>query len=97
LRHAGFRNFGAYMQTDTFADGIDELREMAVRPLAYFCCEALWWRCHRRMVSDAMQLLHGYEVQHIMGSGLRPHEPIECAQVHDGRVVYPASGMVPLW
>ncbi len=77
LRHPSFRAFADYMETGTFALVLSELLEQAASSqLAIMCSETLWWRCHRRLISDAALLLHGVPVQHLMHDGkLRPHIP----------------------
>ncbi len=61
-RNKSFRGYADYMQTDEFAKGIDQLEEIARNaPTAIMCAEAVPWRCHRRMVGDAM-LVRGWEV-----------------------------------
>ena len=66
-RHISFRSYADYMGTDTFKYGIKELVNLALeRRTAFMCSEALWWRCHRSMVSDYLKL-HGWKVMHIMG------------------------------
>lgn len=55
------------METESFAEGIKELIDIALQKrTAYMCSEAVWWRCHRSMVSDYLKA-DGWEVQHIMG------------------------------
>ena len=52
-RHAAFRGYADYMETDSFAEGIRELIEIARQQRsAYMSSEAVWCRCHRSMVSD---------------------------------------------
>jgi hypothetical protein len=54
------------------------------------CAEAPWWRCHRRLVADAL-LVRGWEVLHVMPDGrLAAHELPPFAVVEDGRLSYPA-------
>jgi len=66
-RHVAFRSYADYMETDTFKEGIKELEQIAVKQrTAYMCSEAVWWRCHRSMVSDYLKL-RGWKVMHIMG------------------------------
>jgi uncharacterized protein (DUF488 family) len=75
LRHPSFRAYADYMETDSFAEALDDLLTSAAgRRTAILCSETLWWRCHRRLISDAAVLLHGVEVLHLMHDGkLRPH------------------------
>ena len=77
LRHPSFRAYADYMETDVFARGLATLLERAATSrVAILCSETLWWRCHRRLISDAAFLLHGVRVQHLMHDGkLRPHIP----------------------
>jgi uncharacterized protein (DUF488 family) len=65
-RNISFRSYADYMETDTFKDGLKELTELALkRRTAFMCSEAVWWRCHRSMVSDYLKL-QGWKVIHIM-------------------------------
>jgi uncharacterized protein (DUF488 family) len=75
LRHPSFRGYADYMQTPAFAAALERLlTEAARKPAAIMCSETLWWRCHRRLIADALVLLHGVEVRHLMHTGaLAPH------------------------
>ena len=77
LRHASFRAYADYMETDPFAFALRELLAQAkMSRVAIMCSETVWWRCHRRLISDAAFLLHDVPVQHLMHDGkLRPHIP----------------------
>lgn len=90
LRNESFRNYADYMRTPEFREGIQQLLTLAgERPTAFMCSEGLFWRCHRRLVSDFL-LASGVSVRHIMPSGeLRPHTLIAGACVEDGEVTYP--------
>jgi uncharacterized protein (DUF488 family) len=90
LRNAGFRNYADYMLTPEFRAGIEQLLAGAEQaPSAVMCAEAVYWRCHRRLVSDYL-VACGHDVQHIMGPGqLRPHDLTAGAVVRDGGVTYP--------
>jgi uncharacterized protein (DUF488 family) len=68
-RNASFRNYADYATTDTFRVGLSRLHDLAAdRRCAIMCAEALWWRCHRRIISDYL-LAQGVPVVHIMGPG----------------------------
>lgn len=68
-REEGFRNFADYAEGSAFAAALAELRAMArEQPVAIMCAEAVWWRCHRRIISDYL-VAAGEEVRHIMGPG----------------------------
>jgi uncharacterized protein (DUF488 family) len=56
------------------------------------CAEAVWWRCHRRIVADVAVLTSGVEVGHLMHDGrLVPHTPSDGARIRpDGEVWWPA-------
>ena len=61
----GFRNYADYMDTEEFAVALTELeREAVAAPTAFTCAEALWWRCHRRLIADRL-LVSGWYVRHI--------------------------------
>lgn len=90
LRNESFRHYADYMATDAFQKGVKLLLEEAERTrTAYMCSEGLYWRCHRRLVSDYL-LANNVAVQHIMPNGeLRPHTMTPEATVVDGKVTYP--------
>jgi uncharacterized protein (DUF488 family) len=68
-RVAAFRNYADYVGTDAFRTGLGELRALARdHCCAIMCAEAVWWRCHRRIIADYL-LGRGVPVMHIMGSG----------------------------
>jgi uncharacterized protein (DUF488 family) len=56
------------------------------------CAETLWWRCHRRMLADAL-VARGCTVVHLMGPGRsEPHRMHPAARIVDGRVLYDVEG-----
>jgi uncharacterized protein (DUF488 family) len=68
-RHTAFRGYADYMETGAFKDGINQLVTGALKKrTAFMCSEAVWWRCHRSMISDYLKL-QGWEVMRIMGIG----------------------------
>lgn len=68
-RNASFRGYADYMETPEFEKAAAELENTASQtPMAYMCAEAVWWRCHRSMVSDWLKA-RGWQVLHIMGVG----------------------------
>ncbi len=74
LRHPSFRAYADYMETSAFATALDELLAQVLGSrTAIMCSETLWWRCHRRLISDAAVLLHGVDVRHLMSGKLYPH------------------------
>jgi uncharacterized protein (DUF488 family) len=91
--NAAFQGYADHMASEEFARGLARLEELAAaEPTAVMCAEAPWWRCHRRLVADAL-LVRGWSVRHILTEGRAPeHELTEFAQVEDGRIVYPSGG-----
>ena len=91
-RVAAFRAYAAHMRTDEFRDGLDVLMERMDRAqTAVMCSESLWWRCHRRLVSDAVLLLHGRPVNHLGHDGrLTEHVPPPSAAVVADELHYDA-------
>ena len=97
LRHAGFRGYADYMAGEAFPPALDAvLAEAGHRLTTVMCAESLWWRCHRRLVADAAQLLHGVEVGHLAHDGrIGAHRPTEGVRVDRDRLVYD-GGQAPL-
>ncbi len=92
-RVPAFRNYADYAETDGFRAGFDELLALARdHRCAIMCAEAVWWRCHRRIVADYL-LAAGLTVEHIMGLGkLTPATIAPVAIVlADGTLRYPAA------
>jgi uncharacterized protein (DUF488 family) len=89
--NAAFQGYADHMATAAFAAGIGDLEVLAdSAPTAIMCAEALWWRCHRRLVADAL-VARGWGVDHIGADGsLSRHELTRFAIVADGRITYPA-------
>ncbi len=88
-RNASFRGYADYMETDDFRDGIGELLDMArADPTAIMCSEAVWWRCHRSMISDFLKA-KGVTVEHIMSPGqIAEHPYTSAARIEDGKLTY---------
>ncbi len=88
-RNKSFRAYADYMETEDFIEGINELlRYASAKRTVIMCAEALWWRCHRSMISDYLKSV-GIEVIHIMGIGkFEPHEYTKPAKIVDGKLTY---------
>ncbi len=70
-RNPAFRSYADYMDTTEFRVALTRLLGVAgEQPTAVMCAETLWWRCHRRIVSDAATLF-GTPVVHLLGGGHR--------------------------
>lgn len=89
-RHAAFRGYADYMKTSDFRKGIDLLEKLGEeQPTAYMCSEAVWWKCHRSLVSDYLKA-RGWKVMHISGPGITAEHPYtKPAQVIQGELFYP--------
>jgi uncharacterized protein (DUF488 family) len=89
-RNPSFRAYADYMQTDEFAAHLDVLVERAQRDaIAVMCAEALWWRCHRSLIADAL-VARGLDVQHIVSADrTEPHVLRPWARREGARVFYP--------
>ena len=86
-----FHNYADYALSAEFERALDQLMAIsAERPTAIMCAEAVWWRCHRRIIADYL-LLRGRTVIHLMGNGrMEPARMTPSAEERDGRLVYPA-------
>lgn len=89
LRNASFRGYADFMQSSGFTDGLLELLMLAAdRPTAMFCSETLWWRCHRRLLADAIVLLHDGKVTHLVGAMSAEHVLTPGVRRDDRKLVY---------
>jgi uncharacterized protein (DUF488 family) len=91
-KNPSFRAYADYMQTAMFAAEVDRLIALAHRePVAIMCAEAVWWRCHRSLIADAL-VARGEPVLHILTRArAEPHRLREFARVQAGRVTYPGE------
>ena len=96
LKVDAFRGYADHMSTDEFAADYARLVATArERTTAFMCAETLWWRCHRRMLSDRLTV-DGWDVVHLLAPGRsEPHRLWDVARVADGRLVYD-GGAIPL-
>ena len=88
-RNAAFRGYADYMSTAPFAEGFTQLLEIAgAQRTAVMCAEAVWWRCHRSLIADAL-CVRGIEVVHIMDAKHSTVHPMtKPARIVDGRLTY---------
>lgn len=92
-RNRSFHNYADYALGAEFDAALDDLVALGhARRVAMMCSEAVWWRCHRRIITDHL-LLNGYDVVHLMGKGREePARPTAGAHpTAEGKVVYPAE------
>jgi uncharacterized protein (DUF488 family) len=96
-RVEAFRNYADYAETPAFTEALAELERLArARPTAYMCAEAVWWRCHRRLITDYL-LARGWDVVHLLAPGQQdPASLTPGAVVHDDGVIeYPGKSTQP--
>lgn len=95
-RNRSFHNYADYALGADFARGLDEvIRLGAEQQAVVMCSEAVWWRCHRRIIADHL-LARGIPVGHLMAEGrITPAELTPGAVVRDGTVEYPADATSP--
>ena len=91
-RNKSFRNYADYMQTDQFREGLEKLMDISKKqPTAIMCAEAVPWRCHRSLVSDAL-MVNGATVCEIIGSKNTREHSLTSFAVVDGRsITYPKT------
>ena len=93
-QHSAFRSYADYAMTSGFRAGFEELLTLArSHRCAIMCAEAVWWRCHRRIIADYL-IAAGLTVMHILDShkvvpGTLTPAAVRCA---DGTLTYPPSG-----
>ncbi|WP_417429722.1 DUF488 family protein [Halpernia sp.] len=88
-RNTSFQAYADYMETDEFKKALPKLEKLALeKRTAFFCSEAVWWRCHRSMISDELKA-EGWEVCHIMSVGKSMEHPYtQPAKIIDGKLTY---------
>jgi uncharacterized protein (DUF488 family) len=87
-----FHNFADYALSDAFHAGLSNLLELSeTKRCAIMCSEAVWWRCHRRIVADYL-LIAGRAVFHLMGTArVEPAALTQAAKPQDDALVYSAA------
>jgi len=88
-----FHNYADYALSDEFAAALGELLQISsARPCSIMCAEAVWWRCHRRIIADYLLARHR-TVCHLMGiDRVQPAQLTPAAKIDDGRITYPRDG-----
>jgi uncharacterized protein (DUF488 family) len=90
-REPMFRGYAGWMRQEPFRAALDRVLAASADPAGtvVMCSEAVWWRCHRRLIADAAVLLHGVPVRHLMHDGrIQEHVPTEGARVTPAGIVY---------
>ena len=89
-RNASFRGYADYMETEEFGKGVKRLVDLANEsgPTVIMCAEAVWWRCHRSLISDYLKV-RGIEVIHIIDAKkTEPHPFTPAACIVGGTLSY---------
>jgi uncharacterized protein (DUF488 family) len=92
-RNEAFRGYADYMETNEFREGVNRLVELAQEtgPTAIMCAEAVWWHCHRGLISDYLKA-RGVEVMHIVNPAKTQEHPYTPpARIVNGELNYSAS------
>jgi uncharacterized protein (DUF488 family) len=91
-RLKAFRGYADHMQTAEFRHAFAELEDLAKKmETAYMCSEAVWWSCHRALISDLLKS-RGWTVLHIMGSKVQEHPYSSAARIVNGQLSYKEEG-----
>jgi uncharacterized protein (DUF488 family) len=87
--NSAFRGYADFMETGEFAKGMDRLLRVAQEKTpAVMCAEALWWQCHRALISDYL-LVRGVDIFHITSAGkATAHRFTSAARVESGKLFY---------
>jgi uncharacterized protein (DUF488 family) len=91
-RNASFRGYADHMEIEEFRKGVERLLELAGEAgrTAIMCAEAVWWRCHRSLISDYLKS-RGIEVMHILDANkTEPHPFTAAARIVNGELNYEA-------
>jgi uncharacterized protein (DUF488 family) len=96
LKVDAFRGYADHMASAEFAADYTRLDALAhEKKTAFMCAETLWWRCHRRLLSDRLTV-DGWTVMHLLAPAKsEPHRMWDVARVVDGRLIYD-GGAIPL-
>jgi uncharacterized protein (DUF488 family) len=92
-RNESFRGYADYMETEEFDQGVKRLLDLAAAagPTAIMCAEAVWWRCHRSLISDYLKAVD-IEVMHILDANkAEPHPYTSAARIVKGKLRYAAE------
>ena len=97
-RNASFRGYADYMETEEFRKAIARLIDLAneAGPTAIMCAEAVWWRCHRALISDFLKA-RAIEVIHVLDANkTEPHPFTSAARIANGELSYHSHDLLPL-
>lgn len=88
-RNTSFQAYADYMETEEFKEALEELKQIAQRKTTVIMCsEAVWWRCHRALISDYLKA-EGWKVQHILSkTNIQEHPYTSAAKIIDNKLSY---------
>jgi uncharacterized protein (DUF488 family) len=88
-KNASFRAYADHMESEEFRRGVEELLEVATNErTAVMCAEAVWWRCHRSLISDYLKA-EGHTVIHILDQSRTEEHPFtSAARIVEGKLSY---------
>ena len=92
-RNESFRGYADYMEREEFDKGVKRLLDLVADagPTAIMCAEAVWWRCHRSLISDYLKA-RGIEVMHILDADKSESHPYtSAARIANGKLSYAAE------
>jgi uncharacterized protein (DUF488 family) len=95
-RNASFRGYADHMETEEFRKGVKHLLALAGKAgqTAIMCAEAVWWSCHRSLISDYLKS-RGIEVRHILDANkTEPHPYTSAARIVNGRLSYERESLL---
>ena len=92
IRNDAFRGYADHMRSEAFAEALERVMSLARNePTAVMCAETVWWRCHRRMIADAV-MARGWRVRHLLGVGRsQDHTMHPNARLEGDSIVYDAG------
>lgn len=88
-RNKSFQAYADYMETEEFRKALDELIQIAKqKTTAIMCSEAVWWRCHRALISDFLKV-EGWDIEHIISkTNVQEHPYTTAAKIIDNKLSY---------
>jgi len=95
-RNEAFRGYADHMETEGFREGVNRLVDLAnkVGPTALMCAEAVWWRCHRALISDFLKA-RGIELTHILDvKKTEPHPFTSAARIVNAELSYASEDVL---
>ncbi len=95
-RNMSFRGYADYMETEQFHKGVERLLSLASEAgsTAIMCAEAVWWRCHRALISDFLKA-RGIEIKHVLDANkIEVHPFTSAARIVNGKLSYESDSLL---